>query len=866
MMLKKTLVVVVALALSPTVAFASLMTNGAGGLYNPNSRAIFFPDNNIPFGLPLIFTNATDACNMFGTNTTLTSGLEICDAADQFFSGSSGSGAEMVVDRIAYGRARIFGANIEGTLSSIQQACGTSAGSPSGSAGPCSLSFTYRGITYSYNNIDLYKSGAVTSIGTGTNTSCTGETTTVCGVLETQINDALPVQVSAGLSGTITSGVCSFTAQITAQVMTVTGTPTGTGTAASTNCIIPGGYVSGSGWTAGVPNYQISGTPGGAGTYAVAYVPGTAAVVAGSSMTEKYSILTVSGSSNLTGTLANGQCINDATISSSGYCTTSGGTILANTYVNNYLSGVTGCTAWQQSCTCTGTTCQNSTWLLCGDSAATCSETGITESMVTAATDVILTNRTITGSTINTERVYLEENSANYDNGSSITWATGAGATAMGWTQSQQATAGSAGAAGGSTAWEGSYISYFGGGGYDPVGFMNTYTGIYNNYAQWQLHFDVDLGLWPATQKAAFTSWAASADYPFQFIDVFSDTTTPIASGLSPTSANCDTTPHVYTSNTTYGPSYCLREDIYVIGPAGTSTAGNATDSGATGASGGFCGVQGITTDAGTQVYTITAPAAGSGSEATVTAAASVSGGSSIITSGTIDAEGGGNASGITGGAVGTQSCNASIVGNGSTALTAKLYNFAGSAGRNGHASDGGPGGSSAGTYLTAGFFGGSAVGTGASGGGGSAVAGTNATASAATAGGGGIGSSSGGAGIGTNCASGHNAASTTSGQGASGGSGSPACTTASTTAGAGGAPSTPNEFTTFSNPCPSGFGSGAGGGGGGAATGSGGTGGSGANASGYGASGGAGGYGAGAGGAAGTSTGAGICLVGHNS
>jgi hypothetical protein len=117
------------LALAP--AEASLTTGGAGGLFNPNNRAFFFSDNNIPFGLPLVFNNAADVGNMFGTTGSGSTGIEIYTAAQQFFSGASGTSQEMIVDRLAYGRARIFGANILGQLTAIQSVCGN----PS----PCSL-------------------------------------------------------------------------------------------------------------------------------------------------------------------------------------------------------------------------------------------------------------------------------------------------------------------------------------------------------------------------------------------------------------------------------------------------------------------------------------------------------------------------------------------------------------------------------------------------------------------------------------------------------------------------------------------------------------------------------------------------------
>jgi hypothetical protein len=134
--------------------------------------------------------------------------------------------------------------------------------------------------------------------------------------------------------------------------------------------------------------------------------------------------------------------------------------------------------------------------------------------MITSGTDLLITYRNVTGATVNTQRLYVEEDGLNYDNGATITWATGNGATALGWTQAQQATPGSTG----TTAWEGSYISFNSAGPYDAAGFMNGYATIFNNYRQFQIQFDPDIGLWPATQKAAWTSWTTSAAYPYQYI------------------------------------------------------------------------------------------------------------------------------------------------------------------------------------------------------------------------------------------------------------------------------------------------------------------------------------------------------------
>jgi hypothetical protein len=149
-------------------ASASVATTGGGGSYNVNNRIVFYSDNAIPIGQALIFTNATDVENLFGAASS-----EYANAS-QFYSGSAPSGALFGVGRLAVGRARVFGANIKGALTSIQSQCGNPT--------PCNLSLTYRGYTTTVSALDLYQGGAVTSIGSG---SCGSATTTVCGVLTT---------------------------------------------------------------------------------------------------------------------------------------------------------------------------------------------------------------------------------------------------------------------------------------------------------------------------------------------------------------------------------------------------------------------------------------------------------------------------------------------------------------------------------------------------------------------------------------------------------------------------------------------------------------------------------------------------------
>jgi hypothetical protein len=842
-------------------AFAPAATNpnmpsaaGQGGSYaytgagaiNQNSRALLFSDNCVPIkSQPIILTTALDAENYFGSTGSC---ANIGSLATEFFAGAP-AGSQLAVFRVNSGRARIFGANVSGALAAIQSLCGNP--SPCGSSGSPALSIAYRGYTTTVTSLDLYQDGSITSL--------SGVLTAV----DTALDANIP-QLATISSASTTYTTCIVTGQIAAQIMTVT--------AVSSNCILVGGaatvaspafdetiYAQYTGAGGCGPVGTVGCPAGGVGQYGVSFAPASDPTIpAGATITERFSVLTIGASATITGTIATGQCIMDGSVTGGGgdpYCVNGGSNMPATTFITGVADG--------GASSCTAAACQGRQFVLSEETSVA------TEAMQTTASDWDTTYESLNagnpGGTTATIRFYVEQDPVDIDAGSSVGYATGAAASALGWAASNAGAWGSGGCLTCAT------ISRSGGQNSYPPVYMATLLSLYfSNFAQVQSSFDPDWGLYPATQKALYTAQSANgggAGPPYQYIDLYSDTTPPMSAGLVTPSAQACSTPSgagtLYTSSTTISASGCLRVSIAAIGAGGNSTNGTTSAGGYAGGSGGYAQLLNWTINAGLNALTLQIGGAGSQTDSTVTISSPVgtttggpAGGYTYLT-GTFDAGAGGNASSSASGTAGSNTSSA-------TAPGATPTSFAGAAGGTHGTHTGGTGGSSAASATNAGKAGGAPTSTGGSGGGGTDAVGSGTATAAGGNGGQGLpvsGGPTGGTGATANSgAAGGNGGAASSSQDGAGGGGGSGISSASASAGAGGVGSAGAlDFAALL--CTGG--AGGGGGGGNSLAGAGANGGAaGAN----GASGGAGGGSAGSTlGVAGASSGGAICVYQSN-
>ena len=808
------------LCLVAAPSYATRPTNIGGGSHgaNPSSLNTLVLDANVatPLSQSFTFSSANDVANFYGSGATPTA------LATQFYSGYGGSTASYLGARFCAGgcRARIFSAPVNQTLSVLPTQCPTLT--------PCSLTFNYDGWTVTANNIDL---SGVTTLGnlastleseidgpcfsvTNPNTCLAPGSTPIGGNTPTNlpalatISNASIASVSCGFTGYATEGMLYVTAMT------------------STNCLVTGtvfnlaGVNGGAGHNGEIQN-QDSGTTGGVGAY-VTDSCCNGSLGASATITAHYGQLSIDPAATVVGIVRTGQSLTDST----------GNVLQGSTAIHAYISGgtVTGPDA-NGNFSCTNSGCQGTNWSVRNQTVAA-------ETMATIPCYLDIVANTITNAPQNNQRLEISHHTeCGYYPTGTMAFATGSALSPP-----YNSAANLLGIANGSTGLNSIGTVY-------PVyrsptseyqspstigGILDTLAAENPNFTYLQISQDPDDGNWPATMDLAIQTWA-TANVKTYLTPVWQSTMYPVVSYPPPA---CTPGNQVFTSTGTLTPRYCPRMSVFALGSGGRSAAGTATASGASGAAGGFCGLAGATTNAGLTTLSVTVGTPGSATNTSVTDSLGV-------LTGSLDASIGGNASGITAGSVGTQTCNATAVGS-NTGVAIAVNSQAGFVGKAGQtlAGGGAAGGSSSKDDIALGKGGGTSSAGGGSGGAGTFAVGVNAGATSGSQGGSGApsGTPSGGATAAINnpC----NAAGTAaSGQDGAGGSGGPAANSTHV-AQAGCAGSAGQYYSSITNYSIPNFGAGGGGGGGGGSTQTAGfaNGGNGANGGNYGASGGGGG------------------------
>ncbi len=235
-------------------------------------------------------------------------------------------------------------------------------------------------------------------------------------------------------------------------------------TAISSGSIEIGALISGLKVPAGTQiNSQLSGTPGGVGLYSL-YVP--AGTIGSESMTESYGVLTIGSVSS--GTVADGEQVTDAS-----------GQVIPDTAIESNLSGSGA----------------GSTWLV--NNALTVSS----ENMTMTGVPLSVVYTAITGDTANRGYFSIQQNGDfNFDS-TSLTYAIGSAAEALGLTQAA-----------------GAWLAPLGVGITSASAFLNnliqTEDGQFGSFqSTWQ-----QLALESPQQTAALQAWAQSTDGQYQFL------------------------------------------------------------------------------------------------------------------------------------------------------------------------------------------------------------------------------------------------------------------------------------------------------------------------------------------------------------
>lgn len=805
-------------------AHAQLGSMGAGGLpINRDALLLASPYSNGSHSQIQCFYNANDVGDFYGTAAGTPSPAQY-NTAVNFFSGSPPSDAKMCFVRLGVGgtRSRIIGATVcqvTGTGTACEAAGGATtslAALKAITAG--TLTYVQNGITVNLTGIDL-----------STATTLGGGAPSVVTLLNTVMQTYYPANtVTANITGAVTNTTCTgITGVVGFGFFTVT-------VAAGGNCIYPGGNMSGV-VGQGTVMGQVSGTPNGVGTYimssnlaASTLVPQTV-----TAQTLTYNLLTIAGSGS-TGTMSTGQSLGDGNVN------------LARNCCDVYAKLAAGVTT--QPATCTGAACNSTTWII----GAAAAKSVTSEAMTVSLCQPTLSDNPYVGATQNTSRFWFEQ-VAECSSGdlNTLTYATSPGgdnlASLLGLAANSPGIV--------ANSLSGPTLSAFSetlGSPNDPnvatyTAAMNTISGLAGvaQISNWELWWDPDDGQQTPTYKNEITTWF-STHAPYNYARVWVNNNAYAAAnytlnspyGLPACVANTQikTPPSTTAITGTLAADYCPVHDIVVIGAAGNAVAGAVGGSGFAGgggASGGLTYVSGLTTNSGTVPIPYQVGAAGNGTGAGNDS--SVTSAWSIFATGSFFGSSSANASGVTGGALGTaQTCGATL----NAGTTASVACAAGKAGRSAPgatAGAGGEGGSSAPTLSAASFIAGGGAAQTTAGGGGGAGTNQNGVSSASNTGGNGgnyLDGTAGGAG------------GTANGTAPGGGGGGTTTISGATGNGANGR--TDTQFATALTHCTglSTYGSGGGGGGGGgykAASGAG-AGGNGGNAGGYGAAGGSGG------------------------
>jgi hypothetical protein len=281
------------------------------------------------------------------------------------------------------------------------------------------------------------------------------------------------VAITAGSS--IAPGSASFTGSIAGGVMDVT--------AVSTGSIAIGGIVTSANGYAGHIVDQTSGAPGGAGEYNVWYAPsGPNSVIApsGATLSETYGTLTIGAAAS--GAVAIGQEVTG--------------------------SGVKGNTAIEANISGSGS---GSKWIV--DLTQTVASGALT--MKAAPLDV--TYQAVTGATVNSGALWIEQNGDYTVMPSSMTYVSGTAAALLRLTQAA-----------------GAYDSTPGQSTTSLSAWMNNIVqNETNEFASFQTTYNPRAAT-PPSARAALEAWAQSSDGSYSYLEAWSANTPPIEDSLSP--------------------------------------------------------------------------------------------------------------------------------------------------------------------------------------------------------------------------------------------------------------------------------------------------------------------------------------------
>jgi hypothetical protein len=294
--------------------------------------------------------------------------------------------------------------------------------------------------------------------------------------IQAALNRKLPVAaVTTGSS--IAPASASFTASINAAVLDVT--------SLSSGAIEVGSVVAGAGLPAGLQiTSQLSGTPNGVGVYGL-FLHGAAkqdGSIPSEAMTGTYGVLTVGSVSS--GTVAVGQEISDAAAG-----------VPQDTAIEGHLSG----------------SGPGSTWVVNN------AEAVAAESMTMTGAPLSVAYYPVTGATENSGKFLIQQNGDFNYASSSLTYARGTPAAALGLTEAS-----------------GAFLSSPGGIVTSPSAWMNNFIDTESaDWATFQTTFNLrGAGAALTGEQAALVAWAQSTNGLYQYLEDYWSTTPPIVNSL----------------------------------------------------------------------------------------------------------------------------------------------------------------------------------------------------------------------------------------------------------------------------------------------------------------------------------------------
>jgi hypothetical protein len=288
------------------------------------------------------------------------------------------------------------------------------------------------------------------------------------------LNRRLPVG-AVTTESSIAPVTASFIGSISAAVLNVAAVQSGS--------IEVGSMVTGPGIPPRQVVGQISGEPNGVGAYAIWYIEGRGFSLPTTNMTGTYGVLTVGSVSS--GKVAAGQQVTDAT-----------GGILPETAIQANLSGDGAGSAW----------------------VVNKAQTVASENMTMTGAPFRVVYRPVSGATVNSGAFWIQQNGAFNFASSTMTYARGTAAGALGLTQAS-----------------GAYLSSPGQVVTSPSEWMDNFIRhVSADWTSFQTTFDPDAGASPPTYKNSLSTWAQSKGGRFKYLDAYAETTPPIVSSLVP--------------------------------------------------------------------------------------------------------------------------------------------------------------------------------------------------------------------------------------------------------------------------------------------------------------------------------------------